>query len=410
MFSLIIKSIETPKRITAAYNHKMRRMNNLVTLFTAMIAFFFGALISSMLNGSEKCLNHKSGVVKLEPHPDIFLIVLVFSAPQNEERRQAIRETWYKLGQPLMHPYYPEEFIYVPHYDRSGHLQLETVAEQANKLRIYTDWLDSLGRNSEDTIKEHRKIKIKHFFAIGVEAMNIDLRMHLEKEHKKHNDLLILPKLVDSYANLTEKLLHSIEALTHSYNFSYILKADDDSYVKMDYLLNELVSYDRKLIRKTSEYRNDPMPQLYWGYFNGRANIKSKGQWAEPNYYLSQRYITYAFGGGYVISRKICEFIAANARHLTPYVSEDVSLGVWLAPLRYVYRRHDPRFDTAYFPRKCRTYHIILHKITIELMQDLYDHKLCSFETQNESKFKRPIAYYYDWRKSSDKCCDSIVV
>ena len=389
-------------------------MNNLVTLFTAMIAFFFGALISTLLNGADKCSsNHKSGVSKLlEPHPDIFLLVVIFSAPQNEERRQMIRDTWLKLGQPLPHSYYPEEFVYVPNYDKTGHLVVESVAEQANRMRIYVDWLDSLDRQPEEEnrLKIPRKIKVKHFFSIGVESLNMDLRIHLEKEEKKYQDLLLLPRLTDSYGNLTEKLLHSVEALTHHYNFSYVLKTDDDSYVKMDHLLNELVSYDRKLIRKTPEYRMEPLPQLYWGYFNGKANIKTKGQWSEFNYYLSQKYITYALGGGYVISRQICEFIALNARYLTPYVSEDISLGTWLAPLRYVYRRHDPRFDTGYMPRRCRSHHLVLHKRTTDLMQDLYENRLCSFEVPNESKLKRPLEYYYDWRRPSDKCCDSIVV
>ncbi|XP_037957573.1 beta-1,3-galactosyltransferase 6 [Teleopsis dalmanni] len=383
----------------------MRRMNNLVTLFTAMIAFFFGSFITRILTSVDKCPTLKSGLAKLEPHPELFLVILVLTAPSNIDKRQIMRDTWLHLGQPLKYPYYPEDFVYVPNFDKNGHLIMETVAEQEYRLRIYLDWLDGV-----QTTHNKRVIKIKHFFAIGTEGLNNNVRLDLEKEQKTYKDLLLLPRLQDVYANLTEKMLHAIDALTHHYKFSYLLKVDDDTYVKLDYLLNELVTYDRKLIRKATEYHTQPLPELYWGYFNGRANIKMKGQWSETNYYLSNRYITYALGGGYVISRHLCEFIANNSKHLSTYVSEDISVGTWLAPLRHVYRRHDSRFDTGYMPRKCRRQHMVLHKRTPTLMQDLYNEKLCSFNVANEEQYRRPPEYYYDWKKPAEKCCDNIVL
>uniref|UniRef100_A0A1B0C5F9 Hexosyltransferase n=1 Tax=Glossina palpalis gambiensis TaxID=67801 RepID=A0A1B0C5F9_9MUSC len=386
----------------------MRRMNNLVTLFTAMFAFFFGSFLTTLLTSVDKCPAHKSGVTKLEPHPELFLMILVLSAPQYEEKRLSLRNTWLRLGQPLGLPYYPEDFIYLPTYNKRGHLEREGPSEQANRLRVYVDWLDSVQSPKSSDVPK-RNIKIKHFFAIGTLGIHPNLRANLDKEQAQFQDLLFLPRLVDVYANLTEKLLHSIDALIHHYNFTYLLKVDDDTYVKLDYLLNELVSYDRKLIRKARDYRGDPLPALYWGYFNGRANIKTKGQWSESNYYLAQRYITYALGGGYVLGRMLCEFIGNNSHHLSSYVSEDISVGTWLAAFRHVYRRHDPRFDTGYMSRKCRAHHLVLHKRNETLMRDLYNGKLCTFEAGNEIYLKRPTEYYYDWRKTADKCCDSLV-
>ncbi|XP_013103513.1 beta-1,3-galactosyltransferase 6 [Stomoxys calcitrans] len=386
----------------------MRRMNNLLTLFTSMSAFFFGCFITTLLTSVDKCPTQKSGVHKLEPHPELFLMVLILSAPRYEEKRNALRNTWLKLGKPLALPYYPEEFVYLPFYGPMGHLQMEGPAEQANRLRIFMDWLESVEHTKTEPPK--RNIKVKHFFAIGTQGLDPSLRYQLEKEQKQHLDLLLLPRVTDTYANLTEKLIHSLDALTHHYDFSYLLKVDDDSYVKLDYLLNELVSYDRKLLRRSKEFRDNPLPALYWGYFNGRSNIKTKGQWSEPNYYLSMRYNTYALGGGYVLGRKLCEYVANNSHHLSTYVSEDISVGTWLAPFRHVYRHHDPRFDTAYMARKCKRYHLVLHKRNETLMRDLYQGKLCTFEVANEKKLQRPMEYYYDWHKTADKCCDSLVV
>ncbi|XP_011197233.2 beta-1,3-galactosyltransferase 6 [Bactrocera dorsalis] len=388
----------------------MRRMNNLITLFTAMVAFFFGCFLSNMLNNAEKCLTHKSGVSRIDPHPDIFLMILVISAPQNVNRRLTMRQTWLRLGQPLDMTYYPENLVYMPKYDESGHLQMETVSDQSNRLAAYLHWYDNNLNNPEST---RRIIKVKHFFAIGTADMPAGLRAELDREQKLYGDMLLLPRLKDNFENLTEKMLHSIEALTHHYEYSYLLKTDDDTYVKLDILLNELISYDRKLVRKTQEYEGQPLPALYWGYFLGRANVKTKGKWRDLNYHLSTHYITYALGGGYVISRKICEHISANAQYLSAYTNEDISMGLWVAPFRDVYRRHDPRFDTQYKPRKCRRYHIVLHKLNEEEMQQIDNGSICVRGDKEEEKDNEQSTslkpYFYDWTKSADKCCDTYV-
>ncbi|XP_064554051.1 beta-1,3-galactosyltransferase 6 [Drosophila montana] len=384
----------------------MRRLNNLVTLFTAIVAFFFGSFITRILTIVDKCPAQRSGVAKLEPHPDLFLAILVFSAPGNAEQREGMRETWLRLGQPLKQPYYPEEYIYLPSYSTAGgHLQMETVASQAQRLHHYINWQKQLPQLEQPRV--HRNIKLKHLFAIGTQQMGATLRAELEHEQSQHHDLLLLPRLHDDYMNLTEKLMQSLDALTRHYEFSYLLKVDDDTYVKLDNLLNELVSYDRKLLRNRANYEHEPLPELYWGYFNGRSTIKTKGHWRESNYYISKNYINYALGGGYVLSRKLCENVVNNSHLLSSYVSEDASLGTWLAPLRHVYRWHDARFDTAYTPSKCRSYHLVLHKRNQRQMHDIYAGSLCTHENPGQRVF---VSYYYDWTKPADKCCDSIVV
>lgn len=227
---------------------------------------------------------------------------------------------------------------------------------------------------------------------------------NLQREQGKHNDILLLPNHYDTYYNLTEKILQAFNVLTQAFKFSYLIKVDDDTYVKLDTLINELMSYDNKLLRKKEEYGINPLPQLYWGYFNGRATIKHHGQWKEYNYYLSKNYLPYALGGGYVLSRKLCEYISNSSQILSQYASEDVSVGTWLAPLRNVYRWHDPRFDTAFLPRKCKSYHLVLHKRSIEMMSQIFDDNLCS-----GTAYSSVLEYYYDWTKTADKCCDSLV-
>ena len=41
-----------------------------------------------------------------------------------------------------------------------------------------------------------------------------------------------------------------------------------------------------------------PDPNLYWGFFDGRAPVQTRGKWADPNYKLCDRsFITAAFFG-----------------------------------------------------------------------------------------------------------------
>ena len=95
--------------------------------------------------------------------------------------------------------------------------------------------------------------------------------------------------MVDSYQTLTAKVLASFVQLSRNVKFEYLLKVDDDSYVQLPKILEEL---------KNSNFDKS----LYWGFFDGRAPVLSRGKWAEKEYRLCDKYIPYAVGGGYVLS------------------------------------------------------------------------------------------------------------
>lgn len=221
------------------------------------------------------------------------LIVLILSAPENFAKRNTIRETWLKLG---------------------------------NRLHLIDgDYMN-----------------FKHFFVIGGLGLSVDKSKAVNNEQLKYSDVLILP-LYDSYKNLTQKLLKSFEWLQGQYelfgiDFKYVLKCDDDSFVRIDSLTHELAHIelvylktsieDLKLINdNTSPYLrvnlqvNDVISKeeslyLYWGYFNGNARVKSSGKWKENSWMLCDNYVPYALGGGYVLSKSLVGYLAQNAEHL----------------------------------------------------------------------------------------------
>ncbi|XP_072047640.1 beta-1,3-galactosyltransferase 6-like [Amphiura filiformis] len=227
-------------------------------------------------------------------------------------------------------------------------------------------------------------------FVVGTATITKEDHRLLEKENAQHGDLMFLPDLHDSYGSLTEKLLHMFKWLDKHANFQYVLKADDDTFIRLDALMRELKTKPRK--------------KFYWGFFDGRAHVHRAGKWSEPEFLLCDRYLPYALGGGYVVSSDLVHFVAMNAPVLKRYHAEDVSLGTWLAAID-VKREHDPRFDTEYKSRGCRNVYLVTHKQTMQDMRSKYQQlkatgKMCAKEEQYR------LSYVYNWEKLPTECCE----
>ncbi|XP_027032289.1 beta-1,3-galactosyltransferase 6 isoform X1 [Tachysurus fulvidraco] len=226
-------------------------------------------------------------------------------------------------------------------------------------------------------------------FAIGTLGLPSEDMRNLETEQMRHGDLLLLPELRDSYENLTLKLIHAYSWLDQKLDFRFVLKADDDTFARLDLLKEEL---------KSKEPR-----RLYWGFFSGRGRVKAAGKWKESTWELCDYYIPYALGGGYVLSADLVHYVHLNSAYLKTWQSEDVSLGAWLAPVD-VKRLHDPRFDTEYKSRGCSNKYLVTHKQSLEDMLEKHqtlqrDGHLCKEEV------KLRLSYIYDWSVPPSQCC-----
>ncbi|XP_068732021.1 beta-1,3-galactosyltransferase 6-like [Montipora capricornis] len=280
--------------------------------------------------GFERNKNYLSHGVR-----DTFLFIVVLTSPRGKERRDAIRETWF------------------------SHLKVV---------------------NSSVTAR----------FVVGAKELPQNDREDLEKENNNYGDILFLPELKDSYYELTNKVLQSFLWADYNINSSYLMKVDDDTFVRLDIILSELE-------------KNFSRTKLYWGFFRGDAHVKFHGPWAENDWHLCDRYLPYAQGGGYILSGDLVNFIARNADLLQKFNSEDVSVGAWLAPLQ-VNRLHDFRFDTEYRSRGCNNLHIVSHKQSISEMYQKHrqlqeNRKLCIEETRLRNSF------IYNWAVPPTECC-----
>ena len=168
-------------------------------------------------------------------------------------------------------------------------------------------------------------------FSIGTADLSLSEIKELKIEQDNYGDLLFLTDLHDLYSNLAMKMLMSFVKLDAEYNFSYLLKCDDDTFVVVDKVLNEL--------KETESNKS-----LYWGHHLKRSSVFKTGKWAETNWFLCATYLPFAVGAGYVLSHDLVKRVTSNADGLILYNNEDTSMGAWLSPYK-MERRHDKRFN-----------------------------------------------------------------
>ncbi|RUS81504.1 hypothetical protein EGW08_010732 [Elysia chlorotica] len=231
--------------------------------------------------------------------------------------------------------------------------------------------------------------KVLFRFVVGTSSLDAEGKDKIHREALVHKDILTLQGIADSYQQLTLKVLEAFKWLDTNVDFRYVLKVDDDSYVRVSNILAEL--------------EHKPKDRLYWGFFDGRANVKTSGQWKETKWILCDTYLPYARGGGYVLSSDLVHFVAHNHELLETFMSEDVSVGTWLAPLR-INRHHDQRFDTEYVSRGCQNSYLITHKQSVLKVRELNTNLLTTGNLCKEEVVER-ASYEYNWSFPPSKCC-----
>lgn len=136
--------------------------------------------------------------------------VLVLSGPDNEVKRDAIRATWMKFANNIF---------------------------EENGEKLYK-W------NHTWTEQQERPEFIKFYFVIGTHGLSKTKLMRLDMENNRSNDLLLLDSFEDYYNNLALKMLHSLIWLSSNLkNLKYLIKCDDDSFVRVDLIIKDLEAY-----------------------------------------------------------------------------------------------------------------------------------------------------------------------
>ncbi|ENN79519.1 beta-1,3-galactosyltransferase 6 [Dendroctonus ponderosae] len=364
---------------------KLLEIKHYRCLLLALICFCLGCFLSLSLVSMEKpCVleteDHEFNIMQNSKLKNPELIILVLSAYKNLERRNAARHSWMQVGRK---------------------------AVTGNSYNF------------------------KPYFVIGSLGLTNDDILHLSSEQSRFADILILP-IHDRYEKLAEKVLRMFqwlsEQLKYGLDFKYALKCDDDTFVNVPALLSAVQQMEKTL--ETSSFQTPPEKfnsfittnvqcndqssglhlanmSWYWGYFNGNAHVKAGGKWKESEWIACDKYVPYALGGGYILSKPLVSYIANNAANLRLFKAEDVSVGLWLAPITNIIRIHDVRMDSEWTTRGCKDHYLLTHKITPSDMRLMAGNfratsKLCT----KQSEVRRH--YFYDWSIPPSRCCKPV--
>ncbi|OMO55011.1 hypothetical protein COLO4_36233 [Corchorus olitorius] len=145
-----------------------------------------------------------------------------------------------------------------------------------------------------------------------------EVNVELKKEAEYFGDVVIVPYM-DNYDLVVLKTVAICEYGVRTVAAKYIMKCDDDTFVRVDAVIKEA----RKVGDKS----------LYIGNMNYYHKPLRNGKWAVTyEEWPEEEYPPYANGPGYIVSTDIAQFIVAEfEKHkLRLFKMEDVSMGMWV--------------------------------------------------------------------------------
>lgn len=231
-------------------------------------------------------------------------------------------------------------------------------------------------------------------FVLGVKYIPGSLLRNLNIEAKQHQDMILLEEVSDEHRSLTKRTLQSFVHITNNFtrDFHYVLKCDDDSFMNLMAIVQELVHLEHK-------------DRIYWGEFLGSAVVYEDGTYAEKHWSICESYLPYALGGGYILSMDLIRLLVLNAPHLKIYRNEDVAVGAWLSPYN-IKRMSDTRFNTGGISRGCKTPFIAMHKVDAQLMYKYHSAVLEEgYICTPSNQWYKTHGHFYNWNVSPRHCC-----
>ncbi|KAG6759947.1 hypothetical protein POTOM_036444 [Populus tomentosa] len=205
----------------------------------------------------------------LSPKKTLDLFIGVFSTANNFKRRMAVRRTW---------------------------MQYAAVRSGAVAVRFF------VGLHKNQIVNEE-----------------------LWNEARTYGDIQLMP-FVDYYNLITFKTLAICIFGTEVASAKYVMKTDDDAFVRVDEVLASL-----KRIKVSHG--------LLYGLINSdsRPHRSTESKWyISPEEWSEETYPPWAHGPGYVVSRDIAKAVYKRYKEgrLKMFKLEDVAMGIWIAEMK----------------------------------------------------------------------------
>ncbi|XP_010934161.2 hydroxyproline O-galactosyltransferase GALT6 [Elaeis guineensis] len=178
----------------------------------------------------------------------------------------------------------------------------------AERMAVRKSWMSAV-RPSSNVVAR---------FFVALHARK-EVNVELKKEAEFFGDIVIVP-FMDNYDLVVLKTIAICEYGVNTVSAKYIMKCDDDTFVRVDSVLKEVkkIPGDRSLYVGNMNYYHKPLRSGKWAV--------TVEEWPE------EVYPPYANGPGYVVSSDIARFIVTEFERptLRLFKMEDVSMGMWV--------------------------------------------------------------------------------
>ncbi|KAG6534862.1 hypothetical protein ZIOFF_008768 [Zingiber officinale] len=159
----------------------------------------------------------------------------------------------------------------------------------------------------------HKPVKL--FIGVFSTANNFRHRMAIRRTWKQYEAIRSGSVAVQFFVGLTNII-----------SAKYVMKTDDDSFVRVDELLTELEEEKATRGLLYGRINNDSQPH---------RNEDSKW-YISPEEWPEENYPTWAHGPGYIVSCDIAKAVYKQYRegHLKMFKLEDVAMGIWIEDMK----------------------------------------------------------------------------
>lgn len=179
----------------------------------------------------------------------------------------------------------------------------------ASRMAVRRSWM-------QHSLIQSSVVVARFFVALHAKK---EVNVELKKEADFFGDIVIVP-YIDNYNLLVLKTVAIFEYGVRAVSAKYVMKCDDDTFVRVDAVMNE--------INKVPASKS-----FYLGNINYYHKPFRFGKWAVTyEEYAGDKYPPFANGPAYIVSSDISQFIVSGfEKHkLRLFKMEDVSMGMWV--------------------------------------------------------------------------------
>ncbi|KAF3603882.1 hypothetical protein F2Q69_00039096 [Brassica cretica] len=199
-------------------------------------------------------------------------------------------------------------------------------------------------------------------FLIGLHT-NEQVNLEMWREAKAYGDIQFMP-FVDYYGLLSLKTVALCILGTKVIPSKYIMKTDDDAFVRIDELLMSL--------------KEKPSNALLYGLisFDSSPDREQGSKWyIRKEEWPLDSYPPWAHGPGYIITQDIAKFVVKGhlERDLRLFKLEDVAIGIWIQQYNQTVKRVKYMNDKRFHNSGCKPNYILVHYQTPRLLLCLWE-------------------------------------